>query len=401
MKVRAGALAYVVVLSLVIMMMLGLLLINKYYLLSDINLSMERDAIRDNIKSVQAILEEDDSLIDYGKEFRLFDNSGVRMFVEKEKWGLFDIVKITSTARIYSDTCIYMSADSYAFNDTTALYLEDRNNYLSVAGNTIIKGDCNIPALGVRKGYIESTGYYKDTVVYGKMSRSGRDLPVLRADVNQRFKDVWNFKRSVSLSVDSLYNSFSGDEVVIYSSEPVNLSGLSLKGKIKILSDKSVIIDSTTKIENCIVCAPVVSIGNGFEGNLQVFANRYISLGSNVRLRYPSYLYMNSKIKTEMIVGGNSCVYGGVINVGNDESVMKADKESILYGRVYCDCKAQLLGKIFGSVYVKKLIYYNQWAKYEDVLFHSVIDKTKVWTKTPLVALFGESKKRVLVQWLD
>jgi len=401
MKVRAGALAYVVVLSLVIMLMLGLLIINKYYLLSDVNLSMERDAVRDNIKSVQAILEEDDSLIEYEKEFRLLGNSGVSLYVEKENWGLFNIVKITSKARIYSDTSIYMSADSYAFTDTTALYMEDMNNYLSVAGNTIIKGDCSIPALGVRKGYIESTGYYKDTVVYGKMSRSGGDLPVLSEDVNQRFKDLWNFKRSVSLSGDSLCNSFSGDEVVIHSNEPINLSGLSLKGKIKILSDKSVIIDSTTKIENCVVCAPVVNIGNGFEGNLQVFANRYISLGNNVRLKYPSYLYMNSKIKTEMVVGRNSEVYGGVINVGNEESVMKADKESVLYGRVYCDCKAQLQGKIYGSVYVKKLIYYNQWAKYEDVLFHSVIDKTKVWTKTPLVYLFGESKKRVFVEWLD
>ncbi len=401
MKLKAGSLAYVVVMSLLIMMMLGLLLFKKYYLLTDLGLALERDIIRDNIQSVKNILEEDSGLIEYGKVFTINEDIAAKVKVEKEEWGLLDIIRIESRGRIFSDTAVYLSVNSCAKYDTTALFLKDMHNYLSVAGNTILKGDCSIPALGVRKGYIESTGYYKDTVIYGNVKKSLPQLPSLEKDIIKRFQKTFFSSNTVDIEGDTIVNSFKGREITISRNGAVELSGMKLKGNIKIISDKVIVIDSTTEISDCIVCAPVVKIGDGFKGSLQVFVNRKVEVGKRVKLEYPSYIFMDSKIETDCTLGENSLIAGGVIIVGNDKSLFKAEPNSLVYGQLYLDCRGQLRGEINGSVYVAKLIYHNRWAKYEDVLFHSVIDKTKIWNDCPLVGLFKETNKRLSVKWLD
>jgi hypothetical protein len=400
-KLKAGALVYVIVLSLIIMSLLGLIIMRSYYLSVDVNLLGERDDIRDNINSVVNIIDEDSSLLPFGKEFDLFEGSIIKSFIRRDNWGLLDIVNISSSAFLYRDSVCMLSACSKAKEDSTALWITDKRNYITISGSAYLRGKCYIPRLGMRKGYVEKQSYYRKEVIHGKVLRSQPQLRMLSEHIQKRFYAAKENNGLDYIYEDDFDNSFQKVASVLYSAYEINLSGKSLKGKIKVISDKVIKIDSSSIIDNCLICAPIIIIGSGFKGRLQAFASEKIVIGEDVVLGYPSYLFLKSTdFKGEIYVGERAIIKGGVLMQGDQESLFKTEHNSIIEGQVYVYGKASLQGSIHGNAYIDKLIFNTKWSRYEDVIYNTLIDRHLLKEEMPVLNLFSQEKRQVLIEWL-
>lgn len=400
-KLKAGALVYVIVLSLIIISLLGLIIMRSFYLSTDINLLLEKDKIHDNINSVVNILDEDSSLLNFEDEQQVFDSSSVNVLLKKKHWGLLNVIQISARASCYKDSVIFLSAACRAKEDKTALWISDKGNYISISGYTYLKGNCFIPRLGMRKTYVEKQSYSRNIMIDGEVLRSKAQLKALSKNIEGRFYSAIERKGSEIILIDSLDNSFTKESLVLYSVNTIDLSGKYIKGNVKIISDEAIRLDSTSFIDNCLICAPNIIIESGFKGRLQAFASNKILVGEGVSLEYPSYLFLKSNNRrADIYLGKDALIKGGVLMQANKKSLFTSEKGSFLEGQVYIYAKASLQGKIYGNAYIDKLVYDSRWSKYEDILFNTLIDRSLLNDDKPCLNLFSEEKKQILLEWL-
>ncbi len=64
-----------------------------------------------------------------------------------------------------------------------ALYLEDNNRPMVIAGDAKISGDAFLPERGIKMGNIQGFGYTKPQLVYGRQQQSNARLPELNQEV--------------------------------------------------------------------------------------------------------------------------------------------------------------------------------------------------------------------------
>lgn len=384
------------------MSMLGLIIMRNHYLTININFEEERESLRDNINSAVCILEEDSNLLEYDKEQAIFEGSRIKVTVSKQIWGMLDLVKIKARGRVFCDSVMMLSTGMKAKEDSTALWITDKRNYISIGGEALLKGKCYIPRLGVRKGYVEKRSYGRDKVIYGEVKRSKSHLPALFKDISQRYTEAYKYEEVSELESLELENKFSAKTVVIYSSEDIDLTGIKLTDNIKVISEQRILVDSTSRLDKVILCAPEVFLGEGFRGNLQAFVGCRMTVGEGVHMEYPSYVFMKSRVgNVEIHIEEGADICGAVILYGNDESVLRSTSESVIKGQVYVKGRSSLQGKIYGSAYLDKLFFNTRWSKYEDIFYNTEIDRTRLENEMPVLNLFGDSQKQILVEWVN
>lgn len=270
-------------------------------------------------------------------------------------WGCFRILKIATFFKndtVFSKVLVGQSFE----NKRPALYLAGTEKRLSLAGEATIKGDIFTPQAKIESGYLNRKSFTGLNISGGTVKNSSRFLPELN---EISFPDI--YKEAIDLDSVSpgtlIYNDFKNKPLKVFTSK-THLSGIELKGNIVLVANDSLLINSNCKLENILIKAPKVIFQNGFVGSLQVFAKTKIVLEENVRLNYPSVLYVSEMgdEKVDVILKGSTRLEGGIIikgekYVGESKRLLKIEKKSVVIGDIYCNGSVDLKGQVEGSLF--------------------------------------------------
>ncbi|OOQ58332.1 hypothetical protein [Mucilaginibacter pedocola] len=414
--VKASALYMAIIIALFIAVICSALIVVGYYYRLELSQKERFNDLRRNLGSGQNILLADSLGYAAERAIILFGHTNDSLRLQRYPWGIFDVGVVK--AFIQSDTLV--SAFQIGRRPDTlaspALYLVDEDRPLSVSGQTLIKGPAYLPKSGIRAAYVDNEGYKGDKkMVNGPVRDSERGLPVLNSARMALLKALFQREEeeeSGRLQGDTLKQLFRAPQKLIYFGKvPQTLAHISLSGHILIVSDTTITVDSTAKLQNVIIAAKSLKIGAGFTGTCQLFAQDSLIIGDDVRFNYPSCIGLladHSKGR-QILQIGNKAVIEGIVFCppAEDESLpplMQFGKEAVLRGQVYAGGVLSFKGKmnITGGAYAKRFLYQNAYTAYENYLINISLDATSLsrYYLNGMLLPFSAPKTGVL-QWLD
>lgn len=386
-KLSGGALYYaIVVLLLLSLISSGFILLNRLWFQEN-TLFLKNMELNDRLDSAQEWIKIQPGLVRTGetKQLNLFDDSSVVM-VASETWGLLRLIRYT--ARWNSLTIKRTALYSELSNDARALYLADKNKFLSLIGKSIIKGDCSLPALGIRAGEMDGGTFTGKTMVDGKIYQSEKYIPPVSYDLLDSWRGYWDKKFRPSDSIVSANDlsrhpvyavSFNSPAKVINYPKSAVLQNTSLSGNIIVVATDTITIQPSAQLNDVLVFANTIIVANNVKGSFQLFARRHISIGDQCVLQYPSFSICFAQEKTAKItIGKKSAVWGGILidseteNTGSNRLEMGEDCR--LTGTVYVNGEVGFSGRIDGSLYCNGFYHETPRAYYENFLKDAFID---------------------------
>lgn len=400
--VQAGSLLYAVYVCLLISVLsTALIFIFNCNLEISARQAIQSDLIDLCESCIDFYLSDSENFVDFKSEKQdLFDNGLICEF-SKKRWGSY--TKLTVKAFFKKDT-IQKSAfvGPRGDRDMQALVVCDWDKPLKVSGSTIIKGNMKIPATGYKIVNILGNNQLNKPILKGSIARSSQLLPEISMPIPEA-TDKTGTRTSLS-KIDKrqpVYNGFGKRPLIIELEKGEQLNNLSFKGNIVLKSVDTLYISSSTKIEDVIVQAPKIVIGNGFEGRAQFFAANEIFVEEEVLLAYPSSLVVTSGdglSEKKITLSEDSRVYGGIaIHAATfdekENNKMIVRENALVMGTLYCNGKLQLEGHVLGAVYAHKLQLETKSGTYDDVLLNVSIDALNVPKGFIHLPLFKQQEK--------
>lgn len=387
-KLKAGALQYVIVLSLLIFFLMGMYMMLAHYSNLKVNESWAQETLHDNISSAEVLLRNDiDLLENTGKKvLHMFPDSLSAVSMTSKSWGGYILVQLESTFRHHRKKSCMLLSDDVLLNKRPSLYLADKRRYLSVCGDTWLGGPVYLPKLGVRKSYVDGVGYYREAAVQGEILYSELELPAIRPSLLQGFEEQWKIdfqKDSLvqweDVKSDVIKNAFTRPaQVIVSTADSLILDYIDIYDHVKLMANHAIMVKASSKLSNCILVAPQVYFEKGFKGNCQVLARDCVHIGENVELNYPSLIFMQgNNPQKEIVVGSNTSFSGDMVVLGKQGKKspnIKLSKGSKIEGFVYCDGSIEMEGDVAGSVYANSFFLRTRSAIYENHLLNNRID---------------------------
>ncbi len=414
-KIKAGAIQYVLVVSVIIIIVLfafiSLVFLQKKVALK---LDLQKETIHTTYLAFDYLK---DHKIPYNVETTLsftdydFENTSVI----KKRWGVFDVASVTSSLRneTYQKVALLGNVNS----NRKAIYLQENNQPLVIVGTTKITGDVTLPKRGVKTGNISGTSYYGQELIYGKITTNSNQLPTIQniAYLRQLLRElpIENQEYFRLKQGSNFAQSFTKNTKVFESEVDLELRNLSLQGNIVIISKSKIKIEATARLENIILIAPEVIIESNVKGSFQVFANKKIHIKQDVELNYPSSLVLlkqGGDIIPELsdspaIQIDNKSTIKGVIlyhnksKASNYNTQVLIDEKARITGEVYCNKNLDLKGTVNGFVYTNNFIAKQSGGVYINHLFNAQIDATAISKKYN--GLFIDTENRQVAKWIE
>lgn len=392
-RIKGGALSYVILMILILSIMLSMYLLYRYYKVKEVDIEYVSLQLQQDIKSGINLLEHNVvDISDTSTELALFEGSVDSLRFVKRAWGVFDLIDITAIYRGKTRNRTMLSGVNYKAEAFPALYLADKNRYLSISGKSGIVGNCILPRMGIRRGYAEGVGFYADSLVYGNVGEADKVLP----KIDDRFTNIDYLSYQQSDSTVNyasipfgkvLFNSFANNRISIAGKKMFRPSGVKLKGNIVLSADSLIVLDKSMMLTDIIVKAQEIHVESGFKGRVQLFATKRVVINGGVTLIYPSAVVVSSKHKPDKLkpmvtVGKGTAIYGAVSVTDTDkkskEIIYKANLGSFVSGVVYVDGVACQQGTVHGSIYTEMFRYRSRIAEYENHLSGIVINNRAV-----------------------
>lgn len=428
---KASALYIVIVIALVIGIICSSLITAAYFYKLQYQKKFRMDRLQLNLGSaINLLLSKDDGgqremVVD------LFGDGKDSVSLEKGSWGLYDLgiaKAFQQRDTLYKTFLIASDIDSTKW---AALYLIDEDRPLSVSGKTLIRGTAFIPKAGIREAYVDGKSYQGDKrLVIGKEKNSGKELPELEAKSMEKLSAPEmlfpNPDTAFNLR-DSFKRSFLLPAKVIgFREKAVTLSGIKLSGNIVLLSDTTIVVESTAKLNQVLVFARAIIVKKGFQGTCQLFARDSLIVESGCKFDYPSALAVvrpakegggkekaNSTNSTKgsqpkVSIGEGSIVRGAVISWEKEKSqaqtIIDLGKNSKIYGQIYAKGIVRLKDgvEVNGSVFANRFVYQTAYTLYENYLINVRLDEkglSKYYITPGLLPVAGKNKK--ILQWLE
>lgn len=310
----------------------------------------------------------------------LNENSGTEVLhlfgdthITKESWGLFELLIINSRIESVEKQNVYLiGQDFHHATDSLVLYVPQIGSPVTCVGETKIEGRVRLPIQGIKAGYMDGSYFTGSLENIQKLEKSEKNLPTLSSYFSETLNSFRNINgvaqkygvsvKPTSLIPDSLNIQFSEKPSIFKSNTNVYLSNSYIDGKVIILSDSSITIDASCRINNPIIIAPKIRICEGFIGNGQFFATDSIIVEKNVSLEYPSVLVLTQQKReksSRLTVGANSFIDGSVIITRPDGIQSyhyprtEIDKTAKLRGFIYAAGLLDARGEIVGSIYTE------------------------------------------------
>ncbi len=418
---KGGALLFAIAISLIVTLIcLSLILFSSYTQLQT-SRYLELDKLRINSTSgINLLLSSYDLPRNKRVKIDLFGNSTDSLEVYKSYWGIFDLV--SSRAFSHNNSFNQAAIEGHLLEESKrfAFYLADNDKPLSLCGKTVITGKSYLPKAGVKRAYIEGQYFSGDKLVNGETLNSKKVVPPLDKELMERL--AFDYKNYPSQSgirsmtelygSDSLTNSFANETMVFYDPGAVEFKGKFISGNIIIVSDKTIIIDSDTKLFDVVITAPRVIVEENFNGTCQIIASEKIEIKKNCIFNYPSsvslcYRGNNNDSIPDIHIEEGAAINGVVISTSTSESAGMAAKSKIIIekgarvnGQVYAAANVDLKGSIYGSLICRNIILSTPSAVYENHLLNATVDVSKLsryFTGINVDDIYASKK---IIKWL-
>lgn len=389
---RAGALVYAVVLAFIFVLLSSFIILVNYHTSFTQAHFLEEEKLISNAQSAINLLLEDWSSLEDTKSYNidLFGNDRDSVLLRTRQWGLFRLM----VAESYNQNNTYQKVGLAAcMADTNlAIYLSNSDIVLSVCGKTFLNGNCSLPAANVKRAYIEGQAFQGAKKVNGTITESKRELPTIDNSIIDNNLELMTspffWEDSIitfeGLKENKLENSFHHKTIVLINDDYVNLSGISLKGNIILWASKEIVVEKSASLEDVLLCAPIVSIAEGFKGQINILAQDKINIEEGVNLAYPSSLAVFRKTangkEAAGIEIGEDCIIEGPVVVFQKQvdfqnpSLVKLGENSELVGQIYTNGNLEIRGKVAGNVYCNKFFLKTSASTYENHLLNAEIN---------------------------
>ena len=324
--------------------------------------------------------------------------------VHKSFWGVFE--KVYTKAKIKNTVLTKMAlvGSKRDQKKQTALVLKDNNKPLVLVGKTKVEGKAYLPKRGVKSGNIAGASYYGENYIYGEMALS-KSFPKIDKTLLTQIKALCKGVGTNNKEIEYI-DLYASKKHVNSFENPLQL----ISGHISVQSQTKIIIDSSAKLTDVILIAPVIEIRNNVKGVLQAFATDRIGVAEHISLSYPSALVLyRDYVKDEsnkpymIYVGNHSEMNGNIIALGaslpnNYEAQIKINTNALIKGSIYCEQNLELRGTVFGTVFTNNFIIKEANSIYQNHLFNARISSADL--ESEFVNLLIEQSDKGIAKWL-
>ncbi len=407
-KVNAGSLFFVIVVAGVISLLSMSVILSAYFTLNQDRRHLALQRLRLDLSSAKFITLARQSLMvsKYDSSFILFAGSSDSVRVRTSPWGIFAVGKVNVSSNRWRDSSLFLIGSKPEGIFKAALYLSDLKSSLTLSGDAQITGDAYLPSAGINAGYVDGKSYQRDSLIYGKIKRSNKTLPIFQINLVSTFTDLLEgidsaFKGKAlsvqALKKDTLSRSFSEEALIISSKDSIKLDNIVIQGQVVIYSKKSITVDATAMLDQVILIAPKVSLSPGVTGSIQVFARDTILVSQACKLKYPSSLILmrtaGKSLKPCITLDSLASVEGIVASLNGlkrkgsayfstttNDTYITVKKDASVIGYLYCNGYLELLGMVRGTVLCDHFLYHSTSTLYENHLIDAHIYRSKLDT---------------------
>lgn len=412
-KIEAGAIQYVLVVSIIIMIVL-FAFISLVFLQNRIRLKSEvyKETVHASYVGFDYLSQKQ---LPYNTptEVQFSELDGEKTSITKKHWGVFDLAIVRSTLK--NETFQKIALLGNQKEERKALYLQNNNQPLVVVGNTKITGDVILPQKGITTGNISGVAYYGNELVYGNIKTNSGQLPAIHnldyiIQITQEYPldevQMFDLKEGIKLR-----NSFEEKTLGFETEAPLDLRNMSLEGNIVLMSRSQIRVFRSAVLEDVILIAPKVILESGVKGSCQIFAEEKIWIKEGVELSYPSGLTLidsntlkgkNKEINIE--IDKRAQIKGVVLyynkNKESDYTTQVTVKEGAkVTGEVYCNKNFELGGSVDGFVYTSNFIANQAGGIYMNHLYNGQINAKAI--SEHYKGMFVETDKVTIAKWLE
>ena len=375
--IRARVLPTVIVLSLVVLVaMLGVIALWEQENGKVLRAIYRRTCLA-NLESAYTLYCNAPHAIDTirGNALRLYDSVPYGdTHIEVKPWGLYDAVFLATPDSMFRQCRL-----TGVRPDDTTLYYADNGSVLTVAGRCELQGKLRLPRNGLRYGRMRDNIYDGNAVPQNLIGRADDRMPAIRqsAIANVRQLLAPDDEEHTSLP-DSARRSFIRDSTLRLRIGSATVSGCRLCGNIRLYADE-LHIDSTCRMDNIVICARTVSVGDGTRIRAQIFARDTVLIGERCALEYPSGISAGSYAE----VGGRSTVNGYAIVRASpsDKQISPSYKQSVtarLRGLLWVEGRAQVQGIVGGKAVLERAYLYTPHGYYKDMVCNVSILENRI-----------------------
>jgi len=418
-KIKAGALQYVLVISVIIAIIISAF-ISLVYLQQRMNI--KHQFTKEAIAAVQLgfeSLKHQKTPYDLKTPVHFYDNEIAVSTLIKKHWGIFDLAIVNS--KVKNEFFQKIGLLGVQHSKREALYLKDNNNALVLVGKTKITGTVALPKQGVKSGNIAGVSFYGNPLINGSRKASSSSLPQIQniefvKDFYQNY--LTNEMKSIELEDGvKIHQSFTNTTELYTATKPILLKNISLSGNIVVSSKTAIIVEASANLEDIILIAPKIKIEKNTTGNFQALARKSIEVASGCTLNYPTALILlnendtsvqvfngEEQTKEQIHVSKNTLVKGMVVycsdnNTSPYKTQIQIDDSAVIKGEVYCSKNLALQGSVFGSVYTNHFIVKKSGGVYVNHLFNGTINVKKL--PIQYVGLLINNESNSVAKWLD
>lgn len=338
---------------------------------------------QENLNSAIVLYSNDSTFLrEYNEEkiFQLYetDSASTISFVTQQ-WGFYEYIRVSSQNGNFSSTRLL--GKKQECDHRAALWLCDRNRALSLSGETEIRGKIFIPLNDINYTEIDGEYYKGEEIPYAFLDIAGAQLPPIDSTTlvfPENLREYRDQSDELSVNTDTYY-SFNGPTNYFNLTE--NRGEIVLRGNAVLFADE-LKISASSKINEVIVVARKVTIEEGFTGSMQIFCSDSVLIEENVKLQYPSGIYVGAEINYPYVsLSDNSEINGYVIILGKirDEELLfpsyRQSAKALLRGLLYVDGTTNIQGELSGAVYLKDCFFTSGQDVYAGTLYNTRISR--------------------------
>lgn len=313
----------------------------------------------------------------------LFGDGEEPVHIKRQRWGLYEVISIGhSLEDPFRRTYLMGKADESSCR--AALWLSNRNIPLTLAGSTAIEGLVYAPQVGVKYLDLPEMKFSGRPIEADNLRPSGRYMPRLSWEM-WHYLDTLKVMRELScdyVGIQGRRVSFEEPTLYVRCDEHKEIS-IQLSGNAVLYGDR-LVLSKDSDMRDVLVVARSVVIKSGFRGSAQFFCADSVRLESNVRLDYPSGLFIDSSGQNApgVIIEENSVINGYVgIHWGEkyhyvlENPCFVLRDHALVHGLVYVDGSSYIQGSIKGAAYLKDCFSHVGRNMYAEALFDVSIER--------------------------
>lgn len=330
----------------------------------------------------------------------------------RKPWGMFEVAYVAAFTGAERQERTFFIGEAIPPGERITLFLEDRNRPLSLCGNTVIEGTCYLPKAGVKRAYIEGKTFEGEQLVDGEVKTTAADLPGL-VDI-KAVKDFFDLVETAQgeaapSPVETPVQRVSFREEPVFLNIPEGMQqGVKWCGQLAAFTPGRIIIDSTCRLEDAIVVASAIRIGEGFKGSGQFFATDSIIIEKGVHLLYPSALLLKKSEpagEARLILENGSKVEGLVALVlsnamPNNRSLLSIGAGATVEGLVYTNAATDHKGVVHGMLYAQRFLLSTPSSVYENHLLDATISSVQLHHRFAFPGATQLNGQRTLMKWV-